>query len=109
MNPLPKTIEKLASSMGSKTYYPEVSLSNAEKVKIIREYLDVIKNSHQKDALAAGIKAFKNYHELFLKVEEILAKMEKKELSDEVIERLLEKGDESIADSVREILKKNKK
>ena len=42
-------------------------------------------------ALAASIKAFRNYHELFLKIEETLEKSDKKEIFDKVVERMLRK------------------
>ncbi len=82
VNPLPKMIERLAASLGSKVFYPEVSLTNVEKEKIINDFKEEIKNTHQKDALAAGLKAFKNYHGLFLKIEETLAKQNKEEIFD---------------------------
>jgi predicted RNase H-like nuclease (RuvC/YqgF family) len=106
VNPLPKNIEKISTSLGCEAYYPEVSLSNLEKAKMIKKYKEEIKNSHQKDALAAGIKAFRNYHSLFLKVEEILEKLDRIDLFDNVVERILRKKNENIADSVRKILKK---
>ena len=68
VNPAPKFVEKIAASLGSKIFYPEFSLSRKEKRKIVEDYEDVIKSAHEKDALAAGLKAFKNYHELILKV-----------------------------------------
>jgi len=109
VNPLPKNIEKISTSLGCKAYFPEVSLSNLEKAKMIKKYKDEIKNSHQKDALAAGIKAFRNYHSLFLKVEEILEKLDRTDLFDKVVERMLKKKNENIVDSVKKILKKEMK
>lgn len=104
VNPLPKTVEKIASSLGSKVYFPEVSLSNAEKMKIIEGYNEKIKDSHQKDALAAALKAFKKYHELFLKVEETLKKLNKEAIFDEVVKMLLEVKTENVADTIRKIM-----
>lgn len=69
VNPAPKFIEKIAASLGSKIFYPEFSLSRKEKEKIVDDFKDEIKSAHEKDALAAGLKAFKNYHEIILKVE----------------------------------------
>jgi len=109
VNPLPKMVEKLASALGSTTYYPEVSLSNVEKMKIIKEYAEEIEDSHQKDALAAGLKAFKKYHELFLKIEETLIKMEKKKLFNEVLTDMLKKKNENIIDVTKKILAKRRK
>lgn len=108
MNPLPKKIEKLASALGSETSYPEISLSNVEKAKIIREYIDEIKDSHQKDALAAGLKAFRKYHELFLKIDDILKKTHHEKLFDEVLYKMLKKKNENIVDLTKKILAKRR-
>lgn len=102
-------IEKLASNLGCKVFFPEVSLHNVEKAKIIKKYKMKIKDSHQKDALAAAIKAFRNYHELFLKVEETLEKLNRKDIFDKVVERMLQRENENIVNSVKKILKKEMK
>jgi hypothetical protein len=109
VNPLPRMIERLAAALGSKVYYPEVSLTNVEKEKIIDDFEKEIRNSHQKDALAAGLKAFKNYHELFLKVEETLAKQHEEEIFEEVVKELLKEDTQNIADIIKRITRKRKK
>jgi len=106
VNPMPKKIKRLARSLGSRIYYPEISLSNVEKTKIIKDYLDEIEDIHQKDALAAGLKALKNYRELITKVEHTLKKFDRKEIFDTVIMRLLKSGDENITDTIKSIIKK---
>lgn len=109
VNPLPKMIEKVAAALGSKVFYPEVSLTNIEKEKIIDDFKEDIKNTHQKDALAAGLKAFKNYHRLFLKVEETLAKQKMEEILEEVVTELLKSKSQNIADIIKKIAKRKKK
>lgn len=109
VNPLPKMIEKLSAAMGSKVYYPEVSLTNVEKEKIINDFKEEIKNAHQKDALAAGLKAFKHYHGLFLKIEEILTKQGKEEIFEEIVENLMEDESQNIVDMIKKILKRKRK
>jgi len=106
VNPMPKAIEKIASSLGSKVYYPEVSLSNLEKVKIIQKYEKYIKDSHQKDALAACLKAFKHYHELFLKIEDFLKKIDKKEIYEKVVEEVMKSESENIVNVTKRILER---
>jgi predicted RNase H-like nuclease (RuvC/YqgF family) len=103
---MPKTIEKIASSLGSKIYYPEVSLSNVEKIKIIQKYEKYIKDSHQKDALAACIKAFKHYHELFLKIETFLKKINKEEIYEKVVEEVIKSESENIVNATKRILER---
>ncbi|MGC8812001.1 MAG: DUF460 domain-containing protein [Candidatus Aenigmatarchaeota archaeon] len=106
VNPMPKAIEKIASSLGSKIYYPEVSLSNVEKVKIIQKYEKFIKDSHQKDALAACLKAFKHYHELFLRIEDFLKKIDKKEIYENVVEEVMKSESENIVNVTKKILER---
>jgi hypothetical protein len=109
VNPLPKMIERIASALGSRTYYPEVSLTNEEKEKIIDDFKEQIKNSHQKDALAASLKAFKSYHGLFLKVEETLEKQKREDIFEDVITELLEDETQNIIDTVKKVVKRKKK
>jgi predicted RNase H-like nuclease (RuvC/YqgF family) len=106
VNPLPKGIDKLASSLGCHIFYPKVSMSNKEKEKMIEEYKEEIKDSHQKDALAAALRAFRNYHAMFLKIEEVVKKFEREDLFEDVVKRVLKKRSESIVDAVKNILRK---
>jgi hypothetical protein len=55
-NPLPRTIKKIAAAFECKTYYPEQSLTHVEKKGLTRAYRNI--NNHEKDALAAAIKAY---------------------------------------------------
>lgn len=102
-------IERLAAAVGSRVFYPEVSLTNVEKEKIIDDFEERIKNSHQKDALAAGLKAFKNYRKLFLKVEETLNKQHKGEIFEEVVEEVLEDKTQNIIDAIKNVAKRKRR
>lgn len=104
VNPLPKGIEKLASAVGSKVFYPHISMSYKEKLKIVDDYKEKIRDSHQKDALAAALRAFKNYHGMLLKIDETVKKFERKDLFDEVVKRVLKKKTENIVDAVRDLI-----
>jgi hypothetical protein len=104
VNPLPKGIEKLASAVGSKVFYPNTSMTYKEKVKIVDDYKEKIRDSHQKDALAAALRAFKNYHSMLLKIDETVKKFERKDLFDEVVKRVLKKKTENIVDAVRDLI-----
>ncbi|MEM5855282.1 MAG: DUF460 domain-containing protein [Candidatus Aenigmatarchaeota archaeon] len=106
VNPLPKGIEKLASSLGCKVFYPQVSLSYKEKAKLLDDYKWLTKDSHQKDALAAALRAFRNYHNIFLKVEEVVKKLGREDLFEDVLKRVFKKKSESIADAAKEVLRK---
>jgi predicted RNase H-like nuclease (RuvC/YqgF family) len=104
VNPPPKAIEKIASSLGSKVFYPRSSMSNAEKKRLVGDFEDEIGNAHEKDALAAGLRAFRNYHGLLLKIEEVLESMGHKELFDEVVVSMLRRRNENIVDVTKKIL-----
>jgi len=106
VNPLPKGIEKIASSLGAKTFYPAVSMTYKEKSKIVDDYKERIKDSHQKDALAAALRAFKNYHGMLLKIDETVEKFKRKDLFDDVVKRVLKKKTENIVDAVRELMRR---
>jgi uncharacterized protein len=107
VNPAPRFVEKIAASLGSKLFYPELSLLHKEKEKIVEDYEEGIKSAHEKDALAAALKAFKNYHGLFVRVEKILEKEGKKDKLDELISVLLASRGKNIAESIKSISKKN--
>jgi predicted RNase H-like nuclease (RuvC/YqgF family) len=101
VNPPPKAIEKISSSLGSKTFFPKVSMAIMEKRRLVEDYDDEIKNAHEKDALSAGLRAFRNYHGLLLKIEETLGH---KEMFDEVVEAVLRRKNENIVDLTKKIL-----
>ena len=102
VNPAPKFVEKIAASLGSKIFYPEFSMTKKEKGKIVEDYEDEINSAHEKDALAAGLKAFKNYHQLILKVEAAAGKNFEKVLRNVIINEKTE----NISDVVKKIAAK---
>ncbi len=103
VNPAPKAIEKIAKNLGSKLFFPEKSLTNLEKEKIIKNFKEKIKSSHEKDALAASLKAFKKYHSLFIKIEEVTKKENAQELFDEIARIVIQKKSENIAEVIKRI------
>lgn len=107
-NPLPRSIEKIASALGSKVYFPETSLSVVEKQELTKEFKDFIKDDHELDALAACIKSWKKYRELFIKVENTLKNLGLLEIFEDVITRLLREDSENINKAINEILKESK-
>jgi len=106
VNPPPKTVEKLSKTFGCKLFYPEVSLSNIEKNEIVKGY--EIKGYHQKDALAASIKAFKSYHELFSKIEDAISKLGLEDIFDGVVIKLIKEGADNIADAIEKMERKKR-
>ena len=109
VNPPPKAIKKIARSFGCKVFYPEKSLTNFEKEKIIKKYKRRIKGFHQKDALAASLKAFKSYRELFAKIEDATSKVKNKKIFDKVVRKVLLSKSKNIAEVIRELMINEKK
>lgn len=109
VKPVPKAIEKIAKNLGSKLFFPEKSLTKLEKEKIIKDFKEKIKSSHEKDALAASLKAFKKYRSLFIKINEIAKKENAEDLFSEIARVIIEKKSENIADVIRRIKSGRKK
>jgi len=99
VNPAPKFVEKIAASLGSKLFYPKFSMTRKEKGKIVDDFEEEIGSAHEKDALAAGLKAFKNYHQLILKVEAAAGK----NFEDVLRNVIINKKTENISDVVKKI------
>ena len=108
VNPIPRMVKRIASSLGIRFFYPEASLSEREKTKLVKKFREEIKDSHQKDSLAAAIKAHKKYSELFSKIKNELKKIGREEIYEEVILRLMKGHKENIKDAIREILNEEK-
>ncbi len=68
VTPPPSYVKKLASEIGAVLFAPQHSLSVEEKRKLVSSYPQV-RNTHQRDALAAALKAFHEYRDKFEAVE----------------------------------------
>lgn len=68
VNPIPRKIKKLAAALQCNIFYPSERLTINQKIKITRELSNEIKNIHERDALAAAIKAYKRYSNLFIRI-----------------------------------------
>lgn len=110
VHPLPRNIVKIASALGSRTYYPPKSLTIKEKKRFLedfeKEFPGILKDIHQKDSIAAAMKAFRVYHGLFVRLGETLEREGEKEKLDDLITTLLIRRGKNIAESIRNILKK---
>ncbi len=73
-NPPPDMVKKLASSLNAQLYVPSRSLSTSEKELIVKEFCESkgihVKNTHERDALAAAIKALKTFEQKMSKLQE---------------------------------------
>ncbi len=73
VTPPPSYVKKLASEIGAVLFAPQHSLSVEEKRKLVSSYPQV-RNTHQRDALAAALKAFHEYRDKFEAVEKEASK-----------------------------------
>jgi len=102
MNPPPETVEKLATSLPAKLFYPDSTLKRKEKSKLIRK-LEVRPNRHEKDALAAAIYSYKRLKPIINKVEQKMKAYTKDEIRREVVKRIFRIKD------ISTIIKRNRK
>lgn len=80
VNPAPVYVKKLASSLNAVLFIPPYNLSVEEKRKIVQEYQEKfanlrISNTHQRDALAAVIKAYQSFKPKFERLEKRLREL----------------------------------
>lgn len=103
VTPAPKSVEKIASSFGSKLYYPKFSLMNIKKFSVVSDYSDEVFDEHQRDALAAALKAWKKYRSMFMRVDDALASMDRQEIYEDVVRKLLRDKNMNIMNAVNDI------
>lgn len=102
--PLPKNVDKLAKSLGAKTFYPFESLGTLEKWNLVREYDIKVKNDHERDALAAALKAYKSYSSMFRKTRTALSSLGLTELYPEVLNKIIFGEAENINEAIETVL-----
>lgn len=113
VNPPSLYVKKLASSLNSVLYVPPRDLSIVEKRKIVREFIEregrgiKVINSHQRDALAAALKAFYAIKEKIERVREELSKAKLNIPLQEVI-ALVIKG-KTVREALEELGKEERK
>lgn len=83
VNPPPKMLEKLAAGLSARLFYPEENMSRFEKLKIAEKYSKAISpnkklwgNRHERDALAAALRAWKRMRHVIAKLDEAVAGMD---------------------------------
>ncbi len=89
--PAPKMVKKLASSLNSKISSPSKTFTVSSKTELVDSYLNEIsatdfpENAHERDALAAAIKSYKNYQNKLCQIEK---RTENLNLSDEEVDEI---------------------
>lgn len=80
--PPSEALEKLASTLGTKLYTPQQTLTQSEKEELVKSYLESlesqieVEDTHQRDALAAAINAWKSFKVKLEQIENYVSKME---------------------------------
>ncbi|MDI6826218.1 MAG: DUF460 domain-containing protein [Candidatus Aenigmarchaeota archaeon] len=106
--PLPKSVEKLASSLGCKTFHPTKTLSTSEKEELVHEFVERVEDDHEKDALASAIKAFKVHSRLFEKTKNLLSSLGLSELYEKVVDLILRNEVENINEAINKLTAEKK-
>jgi hypothetical protein len=103
-HPLPRNVEKLASSLGCKAYSPVKTLSVSEKEKLVYEFAGKIKDEHEKDALASAIKAFNTHSKVFERTENLLSSIGFSNFYEKVIGLVISGEVENINEAINRLL-----
>ncbi len=80
VNPVPETVKRLASMFNAELYVPSQSLSSDEKRQIVQEYVSKypwisVEDNHQRDALAAAVRAYRSIESKLRQVESYVSKL----------------------------------
>ena len=80
VNPVPETVKRLAAMFNAELYVPSQSLSSDEKRQIVQEYISkyhwiAVEDNHQRDALAAAVRAFRSIESKLRQVESYVSKL----------------------------------
>jgi len=102
---VPSKIKKIASSFNAKIFRPDHDLTIEEKERIVNISM---KDTHERDALAASLFAFKLYASTFNTVDRNLETLGLKKYSDIVKEMILRKQAKNIAEAIDKIKPKKK-
>lgn len=114
VNPAPKNIEKIASSVSAKLFTPFRSLAKQDKASTVKQFVRKyeklsgiklkFKSRHERDALAAALKALKANRQLIRKVDNALREEGLENIFDEVMRMVVKEESENITNAINEIL-----
>ena len=99
--PIPSSLKKIAANLGCSVLRMRRSLRLEEKSKLTKKFSEILKNKHERDALAACIKALKRYSGLLAKIKEKVKVDEVDERVGKIFELLLTKRVENLREALR--------
>ena len=110
--PTPKTVRKLASSLNSKIWSPYRNMSVESKIDIVDSYLQnnnkdktsfvLPQNAHERDALAAAVKTYRDHINKFRQIEKRAEKAKLTESAVDAIKAMVINGT-SISNAIEQI------
>ncbi len=90
VSPAPRFVAKLASKLNAPLFVPAASLTLEEKRKLVEgELKNFFSNPHERDSLAAAVKAYKAYRNRISKLRRRLKERNLSHLFDEALVRVL--------------------
>jgi hypothetical protein len=89
----PALVKKSASAFNALLFSPKKDITQTEKRKLLRaaKFSKKMKNKHEKDALAAALKARKRFLNFFVKIDSALKKKNLSHLNDDVKSLLIKR------------------
>jgi predicted RNase H-like nuclease (RuvC/YqgF family) len=102
---VPQKIRKIAASFNAKVFSPDHDLTVEEKEKVVNISM---RDSHERDALASALFAFKFYSPQFNTIDMNLETLNLKEYSDKVKEMIVRKEAKNIAEAIERVKPKKK-
>ena len=100
VNPLPRSVRNIAGKVDAEVHHPDISMTVAEKKKVVKEYPDQAKKGHESDALAAAIKTWKSYRPFFMKIEKELDRRGLSKHLDIIAKRLLKGEYDNMSEAI---------
>ena len=108
--PIPKTVKKLATILNSKIWSPYKCMSIESKIDIVDSYLqyednkslDMPQNAHERDALAAAVKTYRDHSNKFRQINKRAEKAELDYMAIDSIKTLVINGI-SISNAIKQI------
>jgi predicted RNase H-like nuclease (RuvC/YqgF family) len=95
--------------VGGKLWYPPKALVAKEKMKLLKDLVNLIEDVHQRDALVAVLAAYRSYGELLERVKKTLKEKGMAELFEEVASRVLLGKSASVSDAIKDVIKERKR
>ena len=108
--PIPKTVKKLATTLNSKIWSPYKCMSIESKIDIVDSYLqyednkslEIPQNAHERDALAAAVKTYRDHCNKFRQINKRAEKAELDDMAIDSIKTLVINGI-SISNAIKQI------